>query len=210
MNRFILFSPAAALAFLLAVWFPAAVRGQSLWHDDTSKSMYADKRASQVGDIITILVQENTTASKNNETKTERNSSLSQAITSFLYSPGASGLLTKHGQLPALAYTSDAKHDGSGSINNAENIIARIAVRIVDVLPNRNFIVEGKRETSFSGEHQTIILRGVVRADDVAANNTIYSYNIADASIRFVGKGTITDSQRKGWFNKIWDKVSPF
>ena len=210
MNRFILFSPAAALAFLLAVWFPAAVRGQSLWHDDTSKSMYADKRASQVGDIITILVQENTTASKNNETKTERASSLSQAITSFLYSPGASGLLTKGGQLPAMAYNSDAKHDGSGSINNAENIIARIAVRIVDVLPNQNFVIEGRRETSFSGEHQTIVLRGVVRSDDVSSADTVYSYNVSDATIQIIGKGTITDSQRKGWFTRLWDKINPF
>jgi len=198
--------PAIAALTLLAV--PA--RPQSLWHSETSKSMYADKRASGVGDIITILVQENSTASKNNETKTQKSSSLSEAITSFLYSPGASGLLTKGGQLPTMAYNSSSKHDGSGSINNEENIIARIAVRIVDVLPNRNFVVEGKRETSFGGEHQTIILRGVVRSDDVSSANTVYSFNVSDATIQIIGKGTITDSQRKGWFTRLWDKINPF
>jgi len=190
--------------------FPAVARPQSLWHEASSKSMYADKRASGIGDIITILVQENSTANKNNETKTQRSSSLSQAITSFLYSPGASGLLTKGGQLPALAYNSDSKHDGSGSINDSENIIAKIAVRIVDVLPNNNFVIEGKRETSFSGERQTIILRGVVRSDDVNFDNTVFSFNVSDATIQIIGKGTVTDSQRKGWFTRLWDKLNPF
>jgi flagellar L-ring protein precursor FlgH len=196
----------AAVFAALAANLPA----QSLWRDDVSRPMFADKRGTSVGDILTIVVQENTTANKNNETKTERQSSLSAAITAFLYPAGASGLLTKSGQLPAMAYNSDHKHDGTGAINNSESIVAHVAVRITDVLPNGNLVVEGKRETSFSGEHQTIVLRGVVRSDDVAADNTVLSYNVADATIQIIGKGTVTDSQNKGWFNRIWDKVNPF
>ena len=199
-----------SLALTLLAWLPIPARAQSLWHDDVAKSMFVDKRASAVGDIITVLVQENSTSTKNNETTTERSSSLSAAITSFLYSPSASGLMTKGGQLPAIAYNSDSKHDGKGSINNAENIIASIAVRIVDVLPNNNYVIEGKRQTSFSGEKQNIILRGVVRADDVSPTDTVYSYNVSDATIQIVGQGLITDSQRKGWFTRFWDKLSPF
>jgi flagellar L-ring protein precursor FlgH len=196
----------AAVFAALAANLPA----QSLWRDDVSRPMFADKRGTSVGDILTIVVQENTTANKNNETKTERQSSLSAAITAFLYPAGASGLLTKSGQLPAMAYNSDHKHDGTGAINNSESIVAHVAVRITDVLPNGNLVVEGKRETSFSGEHQTIVLRGVVRSDDVAADNTVLSYNVADATIQIIGKGTVTDSQNKGWFNRLWDKVNPF
>jgi flagellar L-ring protein precursor FlgH len=183
---------------------------QSLWRDDISRPMFADKRGSGVGDILTIVVQENTTANKSNETKTERQSSLSAAITSFLFSPGASKLATQGGQLPALAYNSDHKHDGSGAINNTESIVAHVAVRITDVLPNGNLVIEGKRETSFGGEHQTIILRGMVRSDDVAGDNTVLSYNVADATIQIIGKGTVTDSTNKGWFNRLWDKINPF
>lgn len=188
----------------------ANVQAQSLWHDDVSRPMFSDKRGAGVGDILTIVVSENTTANKSNETKTERQSSLSAAITSFLFSPGASKLMTQGGQLPAIAYNSDHKHDGSGAINNSESIVAHVAVRITDVLPNGNLMIEGKRETSFSGEHQTILLRGVVRSDDVAADNTVLSYNVADATIQIIGKGTVTDSQNKGWFNRLWDKVNPF
>jgi len=198
------------LALALLALLPAVARSQSLWHEGLSKSMYADKRAAGVGDIITILVEENSTASKNNETKTEKNSSLTAAIASFLYPQSAGGFLAHKGQMPAMQYNSDFKHDGSGSINDSEAVIAKIAVRIMDVLPNSNFVVEGKRETSFSGEHQTIILHGVVRADDVQPDNTVYSYNVADATIQIIGKGTVTDSQRKGWFTRIWDKLNPF
>jgi flagellar L-ring protein precursor FlgH len=188
----------------------ANTSAQSLWRDDISRPMFSDKRGAGVGDILTIVVSENTTANKSNETKTERSSSLTAAITSFLFSPGASKLMTQGGQLPALAYTSDHKHDGTGAINDTESIVAHIAVRITDVLPNGNLVIEGKRETSFSGEHQTIVLRGVVRSDDVAADNTVLSYNVADATIQIIGKGTVTDSQNKGWFNRLWDKINPF
>jgi flagellar L-ring protein precursor FlgH len=204
----IIFPPKIVLA--LALTLPAAALSQSLWHDDVSSVMFADKRATKVGDIITIIVSETSTASKNNETKTEKQSSLSAAITSFLYPSSASSLLTKKGSLPAMAYNSDVKHDGAGSINNSETVVAKIAVRIVDVLPNRNLVLEGRRETAFSGEKQTIVLRGVVRQDDVNPDDTVFSYNVADATIQMIGKGTVTDTQRKGWFTRIWDKLTPF
>ena len=172
--------------------------------------MFADKRATSVGDIITIVVSETSSASKNNETKTEKNSSLSAAIASFLYPQSAGGFLSHKGKMPAMSYNSDLKHDGTGAINNSETVVAKIAVRIVDVLPNRNLLVEGKRETAFSGERQTIVLRGIVRSDDVASDNTVFSYKVADATIQIIGKGTVTDSQNKGWFTRIWDKLNPF
>ena len=198
------------MAVSLTMIWPAIGQSQSLWRDDVSRPMFADKRGVGVGDILTVVVQETSTANKNNATTTERQSSLSAAITSFLYSPGASGLLTKGGQLPAMAYNSDHKHAGTGAINDSESIVAQVAVQIVDVLPNGNLVIEGKRETSFSGEHQTIILRGVVRAYDVASNNTVLSYNVADATIQIIGKGTVTDSTNKGWFTRTWDKINPF
>jgi flagellar L-ring protein precursor FlgH len=198
------------LVIFSALLLPTAALSQSLWHDNASQSMFADKRAAGVGDIITVIVSETSTASKNNETKTEKNSSLSAAIASFLYPQSAGGILSHKGQMPAMQYNSDLKHDGSGAINDSETVVAKNDVRIVDVLPNGNFVVEGKRETAFSGERQTIVLRGVVRSVDVASDDTVYSYNVADATIQIVGKGTVTDSQKKGWFTRIWDKVNPF
>jgi flagellar L-ring protein precursor FlgH len=182
----------------------------SLWSQGISRNMASDKKAQAVGDILTILIQENNGATRNNSTTTSKKASLNAAIASILYSPSASGLLTKKGVLPAINYTSDNEFAGSGSINNAETITAQVSVRVVDVLPNGNMVIEGQLRTAFSGEKQDAIVRGMVRPDDVMANNTLYSYNIADATIQFISRGTITDAQSKGWFTRVWDKISPF
>jgi flagellar L-ring protein FlgH len=199
----------AALGFGLML-NPMTLPADSLWQEDRAKAMFCDKRASGIGDILTIIVQETTTTSKDASTTTAKSSGMDASLATFLYSPAASGLLTQNGKMPAVKYNYKNDYTGGGTINNTEKILGRIAVRVVDVLPNRNLVIEGSRQTSFSGEQQTAVLRGVVRPEDVAANNTIYSYNVSDSTIRFVSKGTITDEQRKGWLNSIISKVSPF
>ena len=199
----------AALAALALVCAP--LHADSLWNEKAvPRPIVADKKAVAVGDILSIVVQENSTATKDNSTQTSKKSGVDASISSFLYSPAASGLLTQKGALPALKFDASQSFNGGGKINNAEKIVARVAVTVIDVLPNGNLLVEGKRQTSFSGETQDVILRGVVRPADIAANNTVFSYNVADATIKFISKGTTSDSQRKGWFTRLWDKVTPF
>jgi flagellar L-ring protein precursor FlgH len=200
-----------AVPFAFCLWLLAfSGQAQSLWKDDSSRSMVSDKRAAAVGDILTIIVQENNTASKDNSTQTAKQSSIDAAIKAFIYSPDASGMLTHNGKLPALQTDAKQTFQGSGKISNAEKVTARIAVRVIDALPNGNLVIEGTRQIAFSGESQDAILRGIVRKEDITANNTIFSYNIADATIKYMSKGTISDNTRKGWFTKIWEKVTPF
>jgi flagellar L-ring protein precursor FlgH len=187
-----------------------ATRADSLWPAAETQSMGADRKARAVGDILTILVQESSTASKDNNTQTAKKSGLDASLETFLYSPAGSGLLTHGGQMPALKASAQNDFNGGGSINNAERIVAKIPVRVVDVLPNHNLVIEGARETAFANERQQVVLRGVVRGEDIAANNTVFSYNVADATIKFINKGTVSDTQNKGWFTKIWDKLTPF
>lgn len=183
---------------------------QSLWSDEGSRAMVADKRATVVGDILTILVQENNSATKDNNTQTSKKAGVDASISSFFFSPAASKLGTHNGKLPALKADSKQEFAGGGKISNSERITARIAVRVIDVLPNGNLVIEGVRQTAFAGETQDAILRGVVRKEDVTSSNTVFSYQIADATIKYVSKGAVTDNQRKGWFTKVWDKVTPF
>jgi flagellar L-ring protein precursor FlgH len=200
------------VALTLGLWLglAATLSADSLWQESQSKAMFADKRAGKVGDIVTILVQETTTAKKDNSTKTSKQSDINAAIATFLFSPGASSLLTQKGQMPALKMNGQSDFSGSGTINNSQEIVASVAVRVADVLPNGNLVIEGTRESAFSGEQQTIVLRGTIRQDDITANNTVLSFNVADATIKFISKGVISDSQRKGWFHRLWDKFSPF
>lgn len=198
------------LAGAVATILHPPAQAQSLWRDEVSRSMYADKRALAVGDILTVLVQESTVTAKDNKTATTRESGMDAGLSAFFYSPTASPLLTRRGQLPALRWNSKNQFSGGGSVANSERITARAAVQVIEVLPNRNLIIEGRRETVVGNEIQTMVLRGIVRPEDVLPNNTVYSYNIADAKIEIIGKGTLIDSQRKGWFSRLWDKITPF
>ena len=206
---------------VLAVFALSQVQADSLWSKETAVSLFTDHKAKRVGDIITVLVQENNSASRNSSTKTQKKGDISASISSFFTgniqdkifsnNPDNNNNPDKNNvQLPELGTTSQNKFEGSGAVNNSGSINSRFAVRVVDVLPNKNLIIEGVRRTSFSGESQTIILRGTVRPQDVTPVNTVVSYNLADVSIRFKDEGVVNDSQKKGWFGKLWDKVSPF
>jgi flagellar L-ring protein precursor FlgH len=174
--------------------------------------MLADKRAAAVGDILTVLVQENSTATKKNTTSTSKNAAQDASVSTFLYGAGSgvSALLSRGGSMPAMKYSSKNIFDGGGSIDNSQALVASVAVKVIDVLPNRCLVIEGQRETMFSGERQSATLHGIVRPEDIMSNNTIFSYNIADAKVEILSKGVISDNQRRGWFTTVWNKVSPF
>jgi flagellar L-ring protein precursor FlgH len=213
-KRFSLLSnvPVMALALLGLPCSPASAGQGSLWTDSSAqpRSMFADKKAHSIGDIVTIVIQENNGASRNNNTSTAKKGSEDASIASFLYSPTASSLLTKGGVFPAMKYSTTSSFNGGGTINNQETINAQLSVRVIDVLPNGNLVIEGHRQTSFAGEKQDAILRGTIRADDVTPVNTVLSSQVADATIQFINNGVVTDNQRRGWFTTIWQKLTPF
>jgi flagellar L-ring protein FlgH len=210
-TSFLSLCDATNLAIVLFVLQITTLAADSLWKDDAAPfSMYADKKAHRVGDIVTVVISENNAAGRNNNTTTSRVSGIDSSVSSFLYPATVSGLLTKGGQLPAMSISGKNTFNGGGQIANQETINAQIAVKVIDVLPNGNLVVEGRRQTAFAGERQDAVLRGTVRPDDITQTNTVYSYNIADASIQYISHGNLTDSQNKGWFTRVWDKVSPF
>lgn len=199
-----------ALAIALTVTAGGSARAQTLWREGVSRSQFADKRARNVGDIITVVIQESTSSTKQNSTQTAKSSGLDAAINSFLFSPNASSFLTKKGQLPAVNLAAKTSFNGGGEISNTEKITARFAVQVVDQLPNGSLVIEGIRQTKISGETTDAVLRGVVRSEDISANNSIFSYQIANATIHYASRGVVSDAQRKGWFMRLWDKLAPF
>jgi flagellar L-ring protein precursor FlgH len=199
----------------LSVCFLALGQAQadSLWSKETAVSLYSDHKAKRVGDIITVIVLESNSASRNSSAKTEKKSDISASISNFINAnlegkvfPNALGKV----QPPKLGTTSQSKFEGKGAVNNSGSFNSRFAVRVVDVLPNNNLIIEGVRRTTFSGESQTIILKGTVRPRDVTPLNTVYSYHLADVSIGLKDEGAVSDSLKKGWFSKLWGKIAPF
>ena len=195
----------------LSICFLALGQAQadSLWSKETAVSLYTDHKAKRVGDIITGIVLESNSASRNSSAKTEKKSDINASISDFI-NPNLAGKVLGKVQSPKLGTTSQSKFEGKGAVNNSGSFNSRFAVRVVDVLPNNNLIIEGVRRTTFSGESQTIVLKGTVRPRDVTPLNTVYSYHLADVSIGLKDDGAVSDSLKKGWFSKLWGKIAPF
>src|ERR1700691_5334317 len=157
-----LYNSTTLALLLFSVQFGNLV-ADSLWQQGASRAMFTDKKAQAIGDILTIIIQENNGATRQNNTTTSKKASVNAAIASLLYSPSVSGLLTKKGTLPALNYTSDTEFNGGGSINNNETITAQVSVKVVDVLPNGNMVVEGTLRTAFSGEKKAAAVAATCR-----------------------------------------------
>ena len=198
--------------FITSLFLTFSVRADSLWKDDVSRSPFADKKARFVGDVLNVRVQESNAAKRAAKTETSRDSETDANISSFLFgtSTGGSGFLKHGGAYPAMKLSNTTSHKGEGTIDNSGSITTRFSVRVVDVLPNGNLIVEGIRNASYAGESQTIVMRGAVRPFDIQSDNTIYSYLISDLNIRFKSSGVITSAKEKGWFMNFWDKINPF
>ena len=201
-----------ATIIITSLFLTFSVRADSLWKDDVSRSPFADKKARFVGDILNVRVQESNAAKRDAKTESSRAGEADASISSFLFgtSTGGSGAFKHKGAYPAMKFSNATSHAGTGTIDNSDSITARFSVRVVDVLPNGNLIVEGIRNASYAGEAQTIVLRGGVRPFDIQSDNTIYSYLLSDLNIRYVSSGVITSAKDKGWFMNFWDKISPF
>lgn len=182
----------------------------SIWQA-SSMGVTDDNKARRRGDIVTIVISETASASKAAKTDTARNSDISAGIPQLMgldmNSPGAKyfGDLTK-----IIAANNNSKFAGSGSTSRQENLNATITARVVDVMPNGNLLIEGRRNIKVNDEDQIIILEGTVRSRDIAADNTVNSHYIADARISYAGRGIISDRQSPGWLMNIIDKVWPF
>ena len=201
-------SKAASLLFALALAAGPAARAASIWpvNGTGDRGMFADHKAAHGGDILTIVVSESVAAQNSQSTKSSRDSSIADAVQSFLYP--STGL--HKGALPSVQLGGKAAYDGGGDISNNQSLVSRAAVLVTDVLPNGNLVIEGVRVVTFSGETQYVVLHGLVRTDDVASDNTVQSSNIADARVEFYSEGQLTDAQKRGWLTKLYEKLRPF
>lgn len=201
-------SKSASNVALAAALLAAGARADSLWpaaSTGTQSSMFADRKASSRGDILTIVVAESAVASSSQSKSSSRDSSLDDAISRFLYS----GLGRRGGEMPATRAAGKSSYSGGGDINNSQSLSARAAVLVTDVLPNGNLVVEGVRVVRFSGETQYVVLHGLVRPDDITRDNSVISTNIAEARVEFFAEGSLTDAQKRGWLAKAYEKLRP-
>ena len=195
---------------LLGFTLPIFLSAKSIWVDGRSGSLFSDPRASGIGDLITVLVDESTSLTSSQQTSREKSSNIANEVKQFLFSPIASKFGTKKGELPKTEISTSSGSEGGGLVTNRQTLRSRASVIVVDVLPNGNFIIEGVRAVSFSGQQYYAKLRGIVRPYDVSRTNTILSSSIADARIEYVSQGSLSNAEKEGWLSRTLNKINPF
>ncbi len=158
-------------------------------------TLFSDHRACGVGDVITIEIME--VASASNEASTDIKKEQSNKISS-----SGSGFLDLI-PVAGLNNSMQNEYSGGGKSSRKGNLKAKITARIVAELPNGNYIIEGSRIVDVNGEKQTTVLTGVIRPQDITPQNTVYSYNIAEAQISYKGRGPVNTSQRPGILARV-------
>ena len=192
------------LSVLLAglIGFAALLPGtgagaSSLWSDNSpTATIFGDQRARAVGDILTIIVNETSSAIRSGASSNTKSASAS--------TEKGGGLL---GFVPDSSIGQQDNFSTKGSINNTNTAKARLTVKVVEVKPNGNLVVSGTQNIRQNGEEQRIVVSGPVRPADIQADNTVLSSNVADAKILFTGKGSIMRKQRQGVLTQIWNWI---
>ena len=187
----------------------------ALWPGDTPQNfLFSDDKAKRVGDIITVTINETATSTQSATTDTEKSTSLDMKANNVLGLPSNLGVQNFLGMGtgfdPSVSASVNNTNQGSGSVTRNGTLTGTISALITEILPSGNFKIEGRRSVTVNHEEQIMVLRGVIRPQDINFDNTIASISIADASISLTGEGVVADEQRKGWLAKILGKVWPF
>ena len=183
----------AMMFFQVGIMVPATAGAVSLWSEE-SRNIFSDRKASQVGDIVTVIISE--TASMTS-TKDSSNSK-----------SGKQNLDAGLGIFDFLAAASASQNDNftaSGSATNSNTARGTITVTVTDVAPNGNLIVEGTQSIWNNKNEHKITLQGIIRPDDITYRNTIPSNKVAEATVKFDGKGPLNSKQRQGIITQIFN-----
>lgn len=185
----------------------AATPNGSIYQAERGETLFDDPVAHRVGDVLTIMLEENTNAAKSAVTTTKKTTTEAMAAPTLL-----GGSLTLHGRNLLNNSLNDATtFDGEGNSSQSNQITGSIAVTVAKRLANGNLLVRGQRWITINQGREYIRIQGIVRPIDISQENTIPSTLVADATISYGEQGTLNDANTKGWLARFFDsKWMPF
>jgi flagellar L-ring protein precursor FlgH len=161
-----------------------------------------DRRARQVGDMLTILLVERLLAEKSTGQESSRTSERSTTLPAMKPFSWIPNELFGGGQ--------DNRFSGQGSARQTNRLSGEITVTVVDVMPNGALLVAGDRRLVLTRGEEQVQLTGIVRPEDIGPDNRILSTRVADARLRYTGTGEVAAQARQGWLARFFDRLSPF
>jgi flagellar L-ring protein FlgH len=183
----------------------------SLWRAG-ARSFFGDQRAAQIGDLLTVNIEISDRANVANSTQRSRTGDQEMNIEALLgFEEKLTDVLPGTPSLdPAIGFGSSSSSNGTGAITRAESINLTVAAVIVDKLPNGNLVIGGSQEVKVNSEVRQLLVSGVIRPQDIAADNTIDHTKIAAARIAYGGRGDLSTVQRPRYGDRLFEQVAPF
>ena len=183
----------------------------SLWRAGEN-SFFNDQRASRIGDILTVDIEVQDKAELSNSSNRSRSASTSAGLTNFFGLQELLGDIFGGGFDTTNLISGDgsSEHTGDGAINREEKIELHVAAVIVDRLPNGNFVIAGRQQMMINAELRELTISGVIRPEDISADNTIQHDKIAEARVYYGGEGQLSAVQRPNYGQRISDAIAPF
>lgn len=183
------------IIFLIAI-FPVLLSAQD-FRANASRSIFADVKASRIGDAITIIVVESSKATTEANISAGRKSDIGLNL---------SGSMDGSPAVPEVDFDMGSRNDfkGGGSTSAGGMVKTKISALIDSVYENGLLRIRGERKISINGEEQIVTIKGLVRTADLSTNNSVYSYNISEAEIVFEGSGMIDSNTSPGWISKMF------
>jgi flagellar L-ring protein precursor FlgH len=179
----------------------------SVYHSGYGMTLFLDRRARQVGDIITVTLEEKTDASKSSSTATGKESNIAVPTVTLL------GRGVTSGGVPILTtgVSSDQDFSGQGTSTQSNSLTGSITVTVSEVLRNGSLRVRGEKWVTINQGEEFIRIKGILRPEDIGPDNAVPSYKLADARITYSGKGALADANSMGWLGRLFQSVlSPF
>ncbi len=190
---------------------PQAASANSLWRVG-ARAFFNDQRASRVGDIVTVMIDIDDSASTSNATKSSRTSTGKAGVSNFLGLESSLGKVLPGGFDPSTAVDTNSAftNAGAGGVSRSEKISLTIAAVVSQVLPNGNMVIQGTQEVRTNAELRQLTVAGIVRPEDISSANTIRHTQIAEARISYGGRGDISRVQKTPAGQSLVEKFSPF
>jgi flagellar L-ring protein FlgH len=187
--------PHSALLLMLLAVLCSPSAAQSLFPQDGWRGFTADNKAYRPGDVLTVQVFENTSASSSAETGTRRTNHLAAEL-----AHGSNRVAQS-----AVAVAGD--FDGGGRTQRASRLLTTVTVIVQEVLPGGQLRVAGTQSVTVNEEQQRVTLEGVVRPADISDGNVVQSTRIAQARITYVGEGDLAERNRRAWWRQLLDAL---
>lgn len=190
---------------------PKVEASASLW-TTAPNALLGMRRAKDVGDLLTVVVDMNDQASLQTSLSRNRTTNEQFNLGALLGLPQWANNVLPGGATvaPAVDYDRTSALTGDGAVNRAEQVTFRLAARVVGVEPNGNLVIAGYQQTQVSDEVRYLTVSGVIRSQDITRTNTVSYEKIADANLSYLSEGETMAGIKRGVVPKVLEKVLPF